>query len=75
MQAPHIMVSVMGRGILTRFITRLYFEDEAANDRDAILAAVPAARRDTLIARRTGEGPLPVRHQDSGAGETVFFDA
>ena len=52
MQAPHIMVSVMGRGILTRFITRLYFEDEAANDQDAILAAVPAARRDTLIARR-----------------------
>jgi protocatechuate 3,4-dioxygenase, alpha subunit len=75
MQAPHIMVSVMGRGILTRFITRLYFEDEAANDQDAILAAVPAARRDTLIARRMGEGRYRFDIRIQGPGETVFFDA
>src|SRR5687768_15780163 len=42
-QAPHILVSVMGRGILTRFITRLYFDDEAGNARDAILQLVPEA--------------------------------
>jgi protocatechuate 3,4-dioxygenase alpha subunit len=75
MQAPHIMVSVMGRGILTRFITRLYFEDEAANDRDPILALVPVARRDTLIARRTAEGSYRFDIRIQGPGETVFFDA
>ena len=75
MQAPHIMVSVMGRGILTRFITRLYFEGETANDRDVILALVPAARRDTLIARRTAEGRYRFDIRIQGPGETVFFDA
>ena len=74
MQAPHIMVSVMGRGILTRFITRLYFEGDAANDRDPILALVPAPRRDTLIARRTGEGCYRFDIRIQGPGETVFFD-
>jgi protocatechuate 3,4-dioxygenase alpha subunit len=73
-QAPHIMVSVMGRGILTRFITRLYFEDEAANDRDPILALVPAGRRDTLMAGRTGEGQYRFDIRIQGPGETVFFD-
>ena len=75
MQAPHIMVSVMGRGILTRFITRLYFEDDPANERDPILALVPAARRDTLIARRTAEGRYRFDIRIQGPGETVFFDA
>jgi protocatechuate 3,4-dioxygenase alpha subunit len=75
MQAPHIMVSVMGRGILTRFITRLYFEDDAATDRDPILALVPAARRGTLIARRTAEGRYRFDIRIQGPGETVFFDA
>jgi protocatechuate 3,4-dioxygenase alpha subunit len=73
-QAPHIMVSVMGRGILTRFITRLYFEDDPANDRDPILALVPAARRRTLIARPTGEGRYRFDIRIQGPGETVFFD-
>jgi protocatechuate 3,4-dioxygenase, alpha subunit len=75
MQAPHIMVSVMGRGILTRFVTRLYFEDEPANDGDPILALVPAARRETLIARRTAEGRYRFDIRIQGPGETVFFDA
>ncbi len=75
LQAPHIMVSVMGRGVLTRFITRLYFEDEAAaNDRDPILALVPTGRRGTLIARRTGEGYYRFDIRIQGPDETVFFD-
>jgi protocatechuate 3,4-dioxygenase, alpha subunit len=69
------MVSVMGRGILTRFITRLYFEDEPATDRDPILAIVPAARRDTLIARRTTGGRYRFDIRFQGPDETVFFDA
>ena len=75
MQAPHILVSVMARGVLTRFITRLYFEDEPSNDRDPILALVPAARRNTLIARRAGEGRYRFDIRVQGPEETVFFDA
>jgi protocatechuate 3,4-dioxygenase, alpha subunit len=73
-QAPHIVVSVMARGILTRFITRIYFEDEEANGEDAILALVPEDRRQTLIARRTGEGRYRFDLVMQGDGETVFFD-
>ena len=73
-QAPHIVVSVMARGILTRFLTRIYFEDEASNADDPILAVVPAERRDTLIARRIGEGHYKFNLVMQGAGETVFFD-
>ena len=74
-QAPHIMVSVMARGILTRFITRLYFDDEAANARDAVLQLVPEARRHTLIARTTSPGVYQFDVRLQGIDETAFFDA
>jgi protocatechuate 3,4-dioxygenase, alpha subunit len=74
-QAPHILVSVMGRGILHRFITRLYFDDEPANAEDAILRLVPDGRRDTLIARSIAPGQYRFDIRLQGAGETVFFDA
>jgi protocatechuate 3,4-dioxygenase alpha subunit len=73
-QAPHIVVSVMARGILTRFITRIYFEDEASKAHDPILALVPEERRHTLMARRAGEGRYVFNLVMQGAGETVFFD-
>jgi len=73
-QAPHIAVSVMARGILTRFITRIYFEGEAANAEDAILALVPEDRRPTLIARSAGDGRYRFVLVMQGPGETVFFD-
>jgi protocatechuate 3,4-dioxygenase alpha subunit len=72
-QAPHIAVSVFGRGVIKRLATRLYFEDEAANAADPILALVPAERRETLIARKAGA----VWRFDivlQGDRETVFFD-
>src|SRR5687768_1712057 len=55
-QAPHILVSVMARGIMSRCWTRIYFDDEPANGQDAVLRLVPEERRGTLIARSTGEG-------------------
>lgn len=73
-QAPHILLSVMARGILTRFITRIYFEDEAANAQDPILAIVPENRRHTLMARRTGEAQYQFTIVMQGPEETVFFD-
>jgi protocatechuate 3,4-dioxygenase alpha subunit len=74
MQAPHIDVTVMARGMLARVVTRIYFADEAeANSADPVLAAVPAERRSTLLAQPTATGyTFDIRLQ--GPGETVFFD-
>lgn len=78
-QAPHITMIVFMRGLLTHVYTRVYFEDEVeANAADPVLAAVPSARRHTLIARRE-EGPSgPVYRFDihmQGPDETVFLEA
>ena len=77
-QAPFINVCVTMRGLLVHTFTRIYFEDEAeANDKDAVLASVPAARRATLLAKREVTGAGPVYRFDihmQGDKETVFFD-
>jgi protocatechuate 3,4-dioxygenase alpha subunit len=74
-QAPHVLVSLMAPGILTRRVTRVYFEDEAATRADPILALVPAGRRRTLVASRAGEAAYRLDIVLQGEGETVFFDA
>ncbi len=82
LQAPHIAVTLMARGMLNRVITRIYFADEAeANAEDPVLRRVPAERRETLLAQPEAEADTPsgargayrfdIRLQ--GAGETVFF--
>jgi protocatechuate 3,4-dioxygenase alpha subunit len=73
-QAPHVLVSVMARGILTRYVTRLYLDGHVANDSDPILALVPPARRATLMARPDGDGRCRFDIVLQGARETVFFD-
>jgi protocatechuate 3,4-dioxygenase alpha subunit len=73
-QAPHLVVGVMARGLLVRLVTRIYFEDEAANAKDPILERVPASRRPTLIASRLGPGRYRFDVRLQGEGETVFFD-
>lgn len=76
MQAPHINVSVLGRGLLQRLPTRIYFNGDPANATDPILALVPEDRRVTLMAQ-----PDPNREAGwqfniylCGPRETVFFD-
>jgi protocatechuate 3,4-dioxygenase alpha subunit len=75
-QAPHINVSILGRGILKRLSTRLYFAGESANAADPVLALVPENRQASLLAQpdpaRPGNWILDVHLR--GAGETVFFD-
>ena len=62
------------RGLLTHVYTRIYFEDEAqANAADPVLSAVPADRRNTLIARRDGNTYRLDIHMQ-GENETVFFE-
>lgn len=74
LQAPHAALSIMGRGILKRLVTRIYLEDGEGNDEDPVLALVPPDRRVTLIARREGAGAYRFDIRLQGADETVFFD-
>jgi protocatechuate 3,4-dioxygenase alpha subunit len=77
LQAPHVAVGVLARGLLKRLVTRLYFEDSPENAGDPVLALVEdPARRATLVARRVGGTPAVYRFDIvlSGDGETVFFD-
>lgn len=73
-QAPHFAVRVMGRGILTQFLTRVYFADEPGNENDAVLSLVPPDRRATLIATPKGTSEYHFDVVVQGANETVFFD-
>ena len=73
-QAPHLAIGVLARGIFTRLVSRMYFEDEPSNNEDAVLSLVPADRRRTLIAMRTGDGCYRFDVVLQGPGETVFFD-
>lgn len=74
-QAPHILIAVFSRGMLRHLYTRIYFEDQApANAADAVLNLVPAARRETLIAKRGANGAYVFDIRLQGDGETVFFD-
>ena len=75
-QAPHIAVNLFARGVLKQMTTRIYFSDEKTNDKDPVLALVPADRRRTLIAVRDPNAALyrfDIHMQ--GPDETVFFEA
>jgi protocatechuate 3,4-dioxygenase alpha subunit len=73
LQAPHIDVTVMARGMLQRLVTRIYFADEpVANAEDRVLAGVEPDRRHTLLAQPSDSGyRYDIRIQ--GQDETVFF--
>ena len=75
LQAPHLAVAILGRGLLNHLYTRIYFADEPSNADDAVLALVPAERRETLLARRA-DGTATYRFDVvlQGERETVFFD-
>jgi len=76
LQAPHINVIVLARGLLRHFHTRIYFAGDPAHDEDAALALVPEDRRSTLMAHPNREQPgsWDFEIHLSGERETVFFD-
>ena len=75
-QAPHIVVSIFMRGLLTRLITRIYFFGEPRNEEDYVLNLIEPARRRTLMARPANEDKnvLIWNVNLQGESETVFFD-
>jgi protocatechuate 3,4-dioxygenase, alpha subunit len=74
--APHLVVTVLARGLLKQLTTRIYLPDEPSNQTDAVLNLVPPERRSTLIAKRiAGAGNLLDWNVIlQGVSETVFFD-
>ena len=74
MQAPHIAVSLFARGVLCRLATRIYFDGSEGLADDPVLSLVAEHRRDTLIARRNGQGIWQLDLRLGGERETVFFD-
>lgn len=76
MQAPHITVWIVARGINVGLHTRVYFDDEKeANAVDPILQSIEDRRRvDTLIAKQEGQGGYRFDIFLQGAQETVFLD-
>lgn len=76
LQAPHLNVSVLARGVLKRLATRIYFLGDPANSEDPVLRLVPEDRRNSLMARPDPNQPgtWRVDFHLSGDQETVFFD-
>ncbi len=79
LQAPHIALWLVARGINIGLHTRLYFPDEEeANAADPLLCAIPdPRRRASLIAKREKGGKGVTYRFDihiQGADETVFLD-
>jgi protocatechuate 3,4-dioxygenase alpha subunit len=67
--APVLSVAVLARGLLKPLWTRVYLADVA----DRLLVGLPAARKQTLLARPDGAiWRWDIRLQ--GTGETVFLD-
>jgi protocatechuate 3,4-dioxygenase alpha subunit len=74
MQAPHISLWLVARGINIGLQTRVYFEDED-NSTDPLLARIEQRPRvDTLIARKEGDGAYRFDIHLQGPDETVFLD-
>jgi protocatechuate 3,4-dioxygenase alpha subunit len=73
MRAPHIAVRVLGRGIQTQYLTRLYFADDPGVGADPVLQLVPPHRRHTLLAQPTAAGEYSFNVVVQGEDETVFF--
>lgn len=75
-QAPHVVVLVVMRGLLRHLVTRIYFSGESTNVADPVLNLVPAERRQTLLAVPASDAEddfsWDIRLQ--GDRETVFFE-
>jgi protocatechuate 3,4-dioxygenase alpha subunit len=75
LQAPHVSLWIVARGINLGLNTRMYFSDEAeANAADPVLGRIEhRSRVTTLIAERRGDTYSFDIHLQ-GPDETVFFD-
>jgi len=75
MQAPHITLWIVARGINIGLHTRAYFADEPGNADDPVLAQIAdKSRVRTLLANTEDALKYRVNIHLQGADETIFFD-
>jgi protocatechuate 3,4-dioxygenase, alpha subunit len=74
LQAPHIAICVMARGLMKGLVTRAYFHGEALNETDPLLMSIDnPARRGTLVAKPAGSSMWRMDIRLQGDRETVFL--
>lgn len=75
-QAPHLSLWLISRGINIGLNTRMYFpEDAALREHDPVLGSIDhRARVATLVASATAPGHYRFDIRLQGEGETVFID-
>lgn len=76
LQAPHITLWIVARGINIGLHTRAYFDDaEDANAEDPVLSRIEHRNRvPTLLAQRQDDGSYLFDIHLQGPDETIFFD-
>ena len=75
MQAPHITLWIVARGINLGLHTRAYFADAPENDSDPVLGRIEhRVRVTTLLAQPEKGGVYRFNIHLQGPDETVFFD-
>lgn len=71
---PVAYFTVFARGLVKHQFTAVFLEDDAHLAKSAILEQVPAARRATLIAKKSDDGRYRWDIHMQGERETAFFD-
>ena len=71
---PLMYVTVFARGLVKHQFTAVFLEDDSGLAQSAILDQVPAARRDTLVARKVSDGEYRWDIWMQTDKETAFFD-
>ena len=76
MQAPHLVVTLLMRGLLRGLVTRAYFPRQELNAVDPVLLRIEPARRPTLMLQpsETRERLLTWAIHMQGDRETVFLE-
>jgi protocatechuate 3,4-dioxygenase alpha subunit len=75
LQAPHLALTLLARGLLKGLVTRAYFEGDKLNETDPLLSSIEdRRRRGTLIAKRVDPTTWRLDIRLQGEGETLFLD-
>lgn len=75
LQAPHITLWIVARGINIGLHTRAYFEGAPENDADPVLGRIEhRVRVNTLMAKPENDGVHRFNIHLQGPDETIFFD-
>jgi len=74
LQAPHVALTLLSRGLLKALFTRSYFDGDPRNADDPFLSSLDASRRETVIAQLEGSDVWRLDIRLQGEKETVFLD-